>query len=145
MSLVFRVSHSERLLRSVDDLPGVIGCGNPKGPPTVYVDPSWLPPPELVAEAERIAKAGGHGAIGEPRTVTKPDQFPGHCIDLDDAVDACEGPAELRALLAIVVSAIPATMGKYVPCLAFEEIAATATFAAEARDKILARLREVSQ
>lgn len=89
-TLILRHSPSEHVLRSVGELPGILGIGHPEGVPTFVIDPHWNP------KAPMMKGAGVELHVQASKTGYPPGAEP---ITVEAAVEACEGVAEARALM----------------------------------------------
>lgn len=144
MGLLFRNIPAERVLRSVDDTPGIVGAGSPtEAGASIFVHPSWEISPELRARTRALEAAGIRGrAIGDCQLIAEDEEFVGALISVDDAVAACESIAECHTLMLIVSSAIDQAQAFWGPKWTFEAVRAQVDLAIEVRDAIVRRHAE---
>jgi hypothetical protein len=138
MALVFRLA-GDRMLRSVDDRPGVVGAGMLADiGATFTIDPTYEPSRQARGVADRQARRRGGGVVMESRPVG--ERHAAVPVALDDAVEACESEAELLILMDFVAAFVRGGADTYAPHFAFEEVLAICAWAMRARDAIAARL-----
>lgn len=137
MALVFRLT-GDRMLRSVDDRPGVVGAGMLADVGATFtIDPTYEPSPEARRIADAQHRRIGGGIVMETRPTSEQTS---QAVALEDAVAACESEAELLVLLDFVSGLVRGGADNYAPHFAFEEVLAICAWAMRARDAIAAKL-----
>lgn len=149
MGVLLRYDPAEQVLRSVDDHPGIVGCGQPfpDDPDrfAFYVSSSWAPSEGMKTAGRKIVAAGGVGMLGEVLNTSEMKGAAG--LDLDDVAAGCESQLELAICIQIVQAMVSGAANHFVADLAFSDLALAAQFGEQALTTIsreLIRRREAA-
>lgn len=142
MTLVVRWDRLERVVRSVDDLPGIVGAGEIRDSVwSFYVHHGWEPGRAARAAMAKAQQAGASGVIAE---AIDPAAGAWTALDIADVIAACQGKEELLLIAQIAGATVTGATAQYGPRAHWEPIGTAVEFAIAVRDAVLARAEDLA-
>ena len=141
--LLIRAVPEEKVLRSVEDLPGIVGIGvhtNDGSDEVIHefaIDPAWEPSKAQLAETQKGTMKVEHRVWdGAPRV---------DWLSLEDCIEACADKLALQYLLGQVSAHVEQVHELYGQRGMWELLIGAAQLAADTRDAVARRLQGMTE